>query len=704
MTLGSTLRSGHGAASTLCRRCLLRSLASRREQIRPIATSFLKTQREAEKRWEERAQLIEQGKIPHLWDVLKDRGYVKDIAGTEEQIRELMRKKRIGAYVGIDPTAPSLHVGHLLPLMPLFWMYIHGYRAISVIGGATAKVGDPTDRLQSREPITKADITMNITKMHYQLKRIWLNVEKQTERFGYKKEPRVWSRALVNNSQWYNSLRFIEVVDRLFKGMRLGPMLSRETVKRKMEKGDGMSLDEFVYPLMQAWDWWHMFEKLGVRMQIGGSDQYGNIVSGIESIKYIRDSERHVMSKMPDDLFHTPVGFTVPLLTDSSGAKFGKSSGNAVWLDQFMTSTFDLYGYFMRRPDADVEKLLKLFTFLPLEEINKIMEEHNQDPSKRHAQHALAYEVVALIHGPEEAKNTQDRHRGLFSKGDTVVSSFPEDRPPTANMASAFQVDIKLPESLILGKSISRILYAAGLADSTSDATRLTQHQGAYIAGAPGQPAAVNKGISYGDLTFTPIKTWFPADTKNFLIDGKLLILRRGKHFIRIIEMISDKEWEESGMMYPGEPGTGRVRLLRDALVRALQDGNVEVDDPELKEKLLDKAEIIYAAKKMQTKLQIPDPHHVQNNRARQILQQSLRFVQQTGPRSAKDKTAAIDEVLGRAQLEMESQDAKQSKKDTKQSKKDAKQSKKDAEQSKKDKNNSEPEKNKPNFTRIRVD
>ncbi|OTA95029.1 hypothetical protein M434DRAFT_237169 [Hypoxylon sp. CO27-5] len=683
MLPGSAFRNGQSAASTLCRRCLLRSLASRRQQIRHVSSSYLNTQAEAQKSWQKKAQLIKEGKIPHLWDLFKDRGYIKDIAGTEEQIRELMRRQRIGAYVGIDPTAPSLHVGHLLPLMPLFWMYINGYRAISVVGGATAKVGDPTGRLHSREPITKADITMNITKIHYQLKRIWLNVESQAGRFGYKKEPRVWSRALVNNSQWYNSLRFIEIVDRLFKGMRLGPMLSRETVKRKMEKGDGMSLDEFIYPLMQAWDWWHMFNKLGVRMQIGGSDQYGNIVSGIESIKYIRDSERDPAAKLPDDLFHTPVGFTVPLLTDSSGAKFGKSSGNAVWLDQFMTSTFDLYGYFMRRPDADVEKLLKLFTFLPLGEINKIMEQHNQDPSKRHAQHALAYEVVALVHGLEEATNTRDRHKGLFSKGNTVVSSFPEDRTPTANVASAFQIDIKLPESLILGKSISRILYAAGLADSTSDATRLAQHQGAYVAGAPGQPAATNKGLSYGDLTFTPIKTWFPQDTKNFLVDGKLLILRRGKHFVRVIEMVSDKEWEDSGMMYPGEPGTGRVRLLRDALVRAIQDENIKVNDPETNKKLLDRAEALYAAKKSVNKLQLPETLHVKNNRARQILRQSLRFVYQTGPRSVKDKTAAIDEVLEKAKREMESQEAEQSKKDTKKSR---------------------PGKDKSSFTRIRVD
>ncbi|KAI1765068.1 hypothetical protein GGR53DRAFT_286202 [Hypoxylon sp. FL1150] len=647
------------APSTLCRRGLLRSIAARDHHPRSISTSWLSKQKEAQLKWDERAKRIDEGKIPHLWDTLKDRGYVKDLAGREDQIRELMIRKRIGAYVGIDPTAPSLHVGHLLPLMPLFWMYINGYRAITVVGGATARVGDPTDRLRSREPMKNSDMTMNITKIHYQLKRIWLNVEAQGKRFGYEKEPRIWNRDILNNSQWYASLPFIEVVSRLFKGMRLGPMLSRETVKRKMERGDGMSLDEFVYPLMQAWDWWHMFRKLGVRMQIGGSDQYGNIISGVESIKFLRDTEPDPAQKLPDDLSNTPIGFTVPLLTDSSGAKFGKSSGNAVWLDQFMTSTFDLYGYFMRRPDADVENLLKLFTFLPLDEVSKIMEQHNQEPSKRHAQHALAYEVVALTHGLEEATTTQNQHKGLFSKGDdTVVSAFPTDSPPTANMASAFRVDIKLPESLILGKSISRILYAAGLADSVTDANRLTQHRGAYVGGAPGQPAATNRGMSVGELTFTPIKNWFPQDTKNFLVDGKLLILRRGKHFVRVVEVVSNEEWEASGDMYFGEPGTGRIRLLRDALVRARKDGQdySMLDSPEARRKFLDHAEALYTDEAGRFKGLPSEAFKVQKTRARQILEQSFSLFRPSGNQSVRAKTEAIDEVLARAAKTLDDQ------------------------------------------------
>ncbi|KAI1105784.1 hypothetical protein F4804DRAFT_111749 [Jackrogersella minutella] len=656
----------YGAPQTLCRRCLLQPLTVIRQQTRSISQSWLKTQEEAKAAWDRQAELIYEGKLPHLWDQLKERGFVKDTAGTDDQIRELMRLKRIGAYVGIDPTASSLHVGHLVPLMALFWMYIHGFRAMTVVGGATAKVGDPTDRLKSRERIKPGDMGANITKVHYQLKRMWLNVDEQAARFGYVKERRVWSRGLQNNSMWYNNLPFVEVVARLFRGVRLGTMLSRDIVKRRMESGEGMGLDEFIYPLMQAWDWWHMFRKLRILMQIGGSDQYGNIVSGIECIKYLKETEPDPLERIPKDLLHTPVGFTTPLLTTSSGEKFGKSAGNAVWLDPFQTSSFDLYGYFMRRPDADVEQLLKLLTFHPLDKIKEIMEQQNQDPSKRHAQHALAFEVVALAHGLNHANTAQERHNGLFdNSAEDEVTNYPSDRPPTAQMATHFQADIELPESLVLGKSISRILYAAGLADSVTDGNRLTQQQGAYIAGAPGEPSATNRGMKYGALTFTPIKNWYPQDTRNFLIDDKLLILRRGKHFVRIVHMVSDKEWEDSGKMYPGEPGTGRVRLLKDALKRvsAIDDWNLaDFDERKL---LLQGMDKIYSEKGGILQDILPQSLQVGSNRASQILEKAMRPVQKAGPQSSRDKTNAIDEVLERIKNDVHMQASWELKKST---------------------------------------
>jgi len=355
-----------------------------------------------------------------------------------------------------------------------------------------------------------------------------------------------------------------------------------------MTEGDGVSFAEFSYPLMQGWDWWHMFNTMNVRMQIGGSDQFGNILSGIETIKAARSSEPDPDLIVPrESEYDDPVGFTVPLLTDSAGVKFGKSAGNAVWLDQFQTTAYDLYGYFVRRPDSDVERLLKLFTFLPMETIEQLMVEHNADPSQRVAHHALAVEVLTLVHGLEVAKQTQAEHRAMYTKGlapqaSSKAAGAPQDqylpeegRPTTPNNAP--RIDMILPESVILGKSIGRILYAAGLATSAGDGHRLAMQQGAYVGAAPGQKAGTNKGMLLGQLQFTPVKAWFPEDTKNFLIDGKMLILRKGKHNVRVIEMVSDEEYATSGQTYPGQPYTGKVRMLNEKL-KEVKAGRATVD------------------------------------------------------------------------------------------------------------------------------
>ncbi|KAH7018552.1 tyrosyl-tRNA synthetase [Microdochium trichocladiopsis] len=562
--------------------------AVQRPQARHISRSYLAKVAVAEQEFQAEAKLIRAGSKQHIWDILKQRGLVKDQTGDDNKFREIMLQKRIGAYVGVDPTAPSLHVGHLLPLMALYWLYIHGYAATTLVGGATAKVGDPTGRLSGREAMSRADMSTNITKVHYQLKSLWTNLDSHVSSMGYEKKWG-WSRALWNNSQWHSSVSFSEVVHKLFSGVRLGPMLSRDTIKRRLEAGDGVSLSEFVYPMMQAWDWWHMYSNpKQVQMQIGGSDQYGNIISGIEAISHIRTIEPH-KTDLPDTLLNTPLGFTVPLLTDSSGAKFGKSSGNAVWLDPFMTSPFDLYGYFMRRPDADVENLLKVLTFLPLSTIDEIMTVQNQDPSKRHAHHALAREVLCLVHGQAEADRVQQQHRAVFAQPKGVFTvpeqtSFPTGGPAHQDAARRFRTDIQLPRSLIMGTSIARILFAAGLCDSISEGHRLCTAQGAYVAGQPGQLPSDKSSMQHEHLTFTPVKVWSSADTARYLIDDKILILRRGKHFVRVVEMISDEEWAQSGRRYPGEPGSGIVKRVRRTLAEMGKDGKVKFSNDEVAE------------------------------------------------------------------------------------------------------------------------
>ncbi|KAM6485418.1 hypothetical protein HDV62DRAFT_286465 [Trichoderma sp. SZMC 28011] len=542
-------------------------------RARGIATSYLEKVAEGEKRWEERAVKIQNGEQLHVWDILDERGYIKDVAGTPDKIKELMRVKRIGAYVGVDPTADSMHVGHLLPMMPLFWLWFHGHPAVTLLGGATARIGDPSGRLQSREIMSNSDISKNVTKIHYQLSRLWHNVSALRDKYGYEKD---WAakQRLLNNSMWLQGLTMYDFTKRLARYTRIGPMLTRDTVKRKMTEGDGMSLGEFMYPLFQGWDFWHMYNKLGVQMQIGGSDQYGNIVAGIDALKIIRESEEMPEMKIPSTWTHEPVGFTVPLLTDSSGVKFGKSTGNAIWLDEFKTSPFELYGYFMRRPDEDVESLLKLFTFMPMAKIQEVMVEHQADPSKRLAQHTLAFEVLSLVHGSQRAVQEAQQHQFRF--GGQLPYFIREPAPDTGILTpnTAPRSDIELPQS-VLKLSPAKILYAAGLVNSASEGQRLVSQQGAYVAARPGQ----QRGLVPGNLDWTPMKMWFPEETTKFVIDDKLLILRKGKHNIRIIELVSDEEWTASKKIYPGQPYTGVIRQVKEQLrAEAEQKGEILSD------------------------------------------------------------------------------------------------------------------------------
>ncbi|KAI6783362.1 Tyrosine--tRNA ligase-like protein [Emericellopsis cladophorae] len=564
-----------------CALCAGRSTTLNVPATRQIATSFLDKVAAGEQRWEERAQKISSGEIAHPWDVLNERGYIKDVAGNPDRIREILRIKRVGGYVGVDPTADSMHVGHLLPMMALFWMWMQGYPAVLLLGGSTARIGDPTDRMDSRKVLSNAEIGKNITKIHYQLGRLWDNVVKLREKYGYEDD---WAakRALYNNNMWLGNLTLYDFSKRLARNMRMGPLLSRDTVKRRLnESEEGMSLGEFMYPLLQGWDFWHLHNKQNVQFQIGGSDQYGNIVSGIEVLKTVRESEEAPHFKMDNSWQNEPFGFTVPLLTDSSGAKFGKSAGNAVWLDEFKTSPFELYGYFMRRPDEDLEKLLKLFTFMPLKRISQIMEEHMREPSKRIANHHLAFEVLSLVYGSQRALQEAQQHQFRFGGELPTIDKVPSDESGIITSNNAPRSDIQLPQS-VMKLPPAKILHACGLASSASDGHRLLTKKGAYVAAQPGQ----RRGLVPGNLSWTPMELWYPEDSLKFLIDDKLLILRKGKHNVRIIELVPDEEWKASGKVYPGEPYTGTLRRVVKKLKEDYAAKGEEVSEAEIRRML----------------------------------------------------------------------------------------------------------------------
>ncbi|KAF2723947.1 hypothetical protein K431DRAFT_263832 [Polychaeton citri CBS 116435] len=483
---------------------------------------------------------------PGVLSLLEERGYVKEIAGDRNRLARILDTRQVGVYSGIDPTASSLHLGHLLPLMVLIWLFHHGHSVVSLIGGATAKVGDPSGRLTSRMSMSESTQVDNVRAMSAQMGRLWGNAQEVGRKYGLRGGAGEGAdkRALLNNAGWLDSLNILDFLKWAGNGARIGTMLGRDTVKNKMEKGDGMSFAEFTYPLLQAWDWWHMYQHYSVQLQIGGSDQYGNIVAGIDTVRFIAQSQTDpppryldTAGKIKED--YQPMGLTVPLLTTASGEKFGKSAGNAIWLDQSLTSSFDLYGFLLRSADADVERYLNLFTLLPRQHIADTMTQHSQDPGKRLAQHLLAAEVVELAHGSEVAAKTKHEHQQLRAPSLEFLvrqhrSSDGAEASPNSTEETPQQGSIQLPASDVLGQPFAHILVQASLARTKSEARRTIQAGGMYVA----KRAQNAREEGDGRLDFVPLKSDKAEASAEFIMDG-LLVLRVGKWKVTVIEVVN---------------------------------------------------------------------------------------------------------------------------------------------------------------------
>jgi tyrosyl-tRNA synthetase len=373
-----------------------------------------------------------------------------------------------------------------------------------------------------------------------------------------------------------------------------------------------MTFGEFIYPLFQGWDFWHLYDKLGVQLQIGGSDQYGNIVQGIDYLKTVRETEEAPHLRHKAGLLYDPYGFTVPLLTDASGAKFGKTAGNALWLDAFKTTPFDLYGYMLRRPDTEVGRYLNLFTFLPSHRIDEVMQVHKRNPAQRVAHHLLAFELLSLVHGTEVAVREQSQHMMVFGKTDAesraIIEKYQQEQaaahqpvlddageivpppmPAIVTPNNAPRMDLQLPRSVFFGENVSlaKICYAAGMTTSRADAHRLIKSEGIYVAAAPGDQ---KRALLPGNLDWTPAKLWFPEEIKRYIIDERVFILRRGKHHVRIVEIVPDEEYIKSGQKFPGMPGTGTVRTAIEEMRRAAAAEGVELSVQQLRKKAMDMA------------------------------------------------------------------------------------------------------------------
>jgi tyrosyl-tRNA synthetase len=344
---------------------------------------------------------------PLLFPLFKDleaRGLVKQI--TDPGLAKAMASRKLTLYAGFDPTSDSLHVGHLLPILTLRRFQKAGHRVIAVVGGATGMIGDPSGKSQERSLLTEAQIDHNVRGVRKELAR-FIDFEGAN--------PAI----LVSNGDWFKGLTYLEFLRDVGKHFTVNHMVAKESVRARLEDREhGISYTEFSYMLLQAYDFYHLNEKEGCELQIGGSDQWGNITAGIELIRRMR-AARGVPAR-------ECYGLTHPLVMKADGTKFGKTESGAVWLDAAKTSPYELYQFFIQTTDADVMTYLKYFTFLTHEELTRLEERVATAPEKREAQTALAREMTLLIHGEAELARAQSAAQALFGNGGGAGASTSE--------------------------------------------------------------------------------------------------------------------------------------------------------------------------------------------------------------------------------------------------------------------------------------
>ncbi len=370
-----------------------------------------------------------------VYDVLMERGFIKQMSH-EDEIKELLEKEKITFYIGFDPTADSLHVGHFIALMMMSHMQRAGHRPIVLLGGGTGMVGDPSGKDEMRKMLTPEFIAHNIACFKKQMSRF---ID-----FGEDKA------IIVNNADWLLDLNYVQLLREVGACFSVNNMLRAECYKQRMEKG--LSFLEFNYMIMQSYDFYMLYQKYGCNMQFGGDDQWANMLGGTELIRKKLAKDAHAM--------------TITLLTNSEGKKMGKTEKGAVWLDPAKTSPYDFFQYWRNVGDADVIKCLKLLTFLPIEQIEE-MERTMTGAELNKAKEILAYELTNLIHGKEEADKCLEAAKSLFGGSGNTADM------PCTELSADDMTDGKI--------GILDLLVKTKLAPSRSEARRLVQQGGVAV-------------------------------------------------------------------------------------------------------------------------------------------------------------------------------------------------------------------------------
>ena len=373
--------------------------------------------------------------MENVFDVLKERGMIEQCTN-EEEIRKLLGSESVTFYIGFDPTADSLHVGHFIQIMVMAHMQRYGHRPIALIGGGTTMIGDPSGRQDLRQVMTQERIAENGEKF-----------KKVFEKFLTFEDDRAM---MVNNAEWLLPLNYIEFLRDVGSHFSVNRMLTAECYKSRMEKG--LTFLEFNYMLLQAYDFYVLHKNYGCKMQFGGNDQWSNIIAGAELVRR-KDAQ-------------TVYGMTFSLLTTSEGIKMGKTAKGALWLDPEKTSPYEFYQYWRNVADADVEKCLAMLTFLPMDEVHRLGSLEGSEINK--AKEILAYEVTAMVHSKEDADKAQEASRALFAGGVKT------DDIPSVDLSRDALGDCM---------EILTLLDAAGLIPSRSEGRRLVQQGGIEVDG-----------------------------------------------------------------------------------------------------------------------------------------------------------------------------------------------------------------------------
>lgn len=371
--------------------------------------------------------------MANILDELLERGYIKQFTH-EDETRELLEKEKVTFYIGFDPTADSLHVGHFIAMMFMAHMQKAGHRPIALLGGGTAMVGDPSGKTDMRQMLTKEQIEHNVSC-----------IKKQMERFIDFSDGKA---LLLNNADWLMNLNYVDFLRDVGTHFSVNRMLTAECFKQRLEKG--LSFLEFNYMLMQGYDFYHLNQEFNCKMELGGDDQWSNMIAGVELIRRKAQQPAFAM--------------TCTLLTNSEGKKMGKTVNGALWLDPEKTSPYDFYQYWRNIADADVEKCLALLTFLPMDEVRRLGS--LKDAAINEAKTVLAYEITKLVHGEEEAAKAKSAAEALFSAGSDMSNV------PTVTISKD-----------MLNKTIVDILVETNIMASKAEAKRLVQQGGLSVNG-----------------------------------------------------------------------------------------------------------------------------------------------------------------------------------------------------------------------------